>query len=84
MAMTEQQIREALHRSFSNYGTKMRRAGMVLSNSMAVLTKEADLAKLPEGRFAEIAREEMDSADERMRVAVDFIPPLPSTLEQAS
>lgn len=76
MAMSEDQIREAMRRSFSNYATKVRRASLVLSNSLAVLTREADLAKLPQATFDKIAREEMEVAERRMKLEPASVQPI--------
>ncbi len=78
MAMSENQIREAMRQSFSSYATKTRRASLVLGNSLAVLKSEADLAKLAPGAFGVITREEMARSDERMQAdAAAFHPVVP-------
>ena len=66
MAMSEDQIREAMRRSFSAYATVTRRASIVLGGRLAVAKAEAELAKLPPEDFEAIAREEAALADRRM------------------
>lgn len=66
MAISEDQIREAMRKSFSFYTTKMRRASLALGSNLSVLKGEADLAKLGSDAFGRIAREEMSAADQRM------------------
>ncbi len=78
MAMSEDQIRESMRRSFSAYATKMRRASLVLGSNLSVLKNEAELAKLEGDAFGRIAREEMSAADQRMKAdAVTFHPAVP-------
>jgi len=82
MAMSENQIREAMRQSFSSYATKLRRASLVLGNNLAVLKNEAELAKLAPGAFGAIAREEVERSDERMRAdAAAFHPVVPHVSE---
>ncbi|WP_281955444.1 hypothetical protein [Pseudophaeobacter arcticus] len=74
MALTEDEIRASLKEGMSLYATKLHRANLVLGNRLAVLRQEADLAKLPDGRFDQVAREEMEVADRRMKADVVFVP----------
>ncbi|KXF92107.1 hypothetical protein [Phaeobacter inhibens] len=67
MAMTQSEIQTALHRAFSSYATKMRRANLVLGNSLVVLRREAEIAKITPEAFDAMARVEMDQADKRMQ-----------------
>ncbi|WP_405111023.1 hypothetical protein L0Z65_04085 [Phaeobacter sp. BS52] len=67
MAMTQSEIQTALHSAFSSYATKMRRANLVLGNSLVVLRREAEIAKIAPEAFDAMAREEMNQADKRMR-----------------
>ncbi|MFV1464648.1 hypothetical protein VW098_08120 [Phaeobacter sp. JH57H2] len=81
MAMTQSEIRSALHRTFSSYATKLGRANLVLGSNMAVLRREAEIAKLPSAVFDEIAREEMLSADKRMQADAARHPIKPPVVE---
>ncbi|MEP1330127.1 hypothetical protein [Pseudophaeobacter sp.] len=78
MAMSEDQIREAMRQSFSSYATKMRRASLVLGSNLSVLKGEAELAKLAPDTFGRIALEEVDRSERRMKVdAATFHPVIP-------
>ncbi len=78
MAMSENQIREAMRQSFSSYATKLRRASLVLGNNLAVLKNEAELAKLSPGAFGALTREEMGRSEDRMQAdAAAFHPVVP-------
>jgi hypothetical protein len=85
MAMSEDQIRKSMRRSFSAYATKTRRASLVLGNTLSVLRSEAELAKLDAGTFGTIAREEMSHADQRMKAdAATYHPVVPFLSEVSS
>ncbi|UWS78495.1 hypothetical protein N1037_14600 [Phaeobacter sp. G2] len=84
MELTEDEIRASLKEGMSLYATRLHRANLVLGNRLAVLRQEADLAKLPDGRFDQVAREEMEVADRRMRANVQICHPVTSFLQEVS
>ncbi|MEP0153570.1 MAG: hypothetical protein ABJV68_27095 [Paracoccaceae bacterium] len=84
MALTEDEIRASLKEGMSLYATRLHRANLVLGNRLAVLRQEADLAKLPDGRFDQVAREEMEVADRRMRANVQICHPVTPLLQEVS
>jgi hypothetical protein len=84
MALTEDEIRASLKEGMSLYATKLHRANLVLGNRLAVLRQEADLAKLPDGRFDQVAREEMEVADRRMQANVQICHPATPFLQDVS
>lgn len=66
MAMTEDEIREGLRSRFSSFTTKYRRATMMLGSGLQKLQREADLAKIPSADHAQMVREELERAMQRM------------------
>lgn len=84
MALTEDQIRANLKEGMSLYATKLHRANLVLGNRLAVLRQEAELAKLPEGRFTQIASEEMEISSRRMQADVQSFHPVTPFLQEVS
>lgn len=84
MALTEDEIRANLKEGMSLYATKLHRANLVLGNRLAVLRQEAELSKLPEGRFTQIAREEGEAADRRMQSNADSFHPVTPFLQEVS
>ncbi len=66
MAMTKAEIQHEMSRVMSTYATKKRRSELVLSNALAVLGKQAKLARLSEGEFDQIVRAEADVALSRI------------------
>ncbi|KPD10884.1 hypothetical protein [Phaeobacter sp. 11ANDIMAR09] len=84
MSMSEDEIRANLKEGMSLYATKLHRANLVLGNRLAVLRREAEMSKLPEGRFTQIAREEGEAADRRMEANARTFHPVTPFLQEVS
>lgn len=66
MAMNKAQIMESLNTAFGRYVQAQRQENIKLGCKLAVLRNEAKLARLPDGEFDSLAREEMEKAAARM------------------
>lgn len=84
MAKTKIEMRQALHRSFSAYATKQRRASLVLGTRLAVLKLDAGLSKMEPGEFETIARQEMETTLRRMEADTATFHPVVPFLSEVS
>ncbi|AHD03091.1 hypothetical protein [Leisingera methylohalidivorans] len=75
MPTTKDDIRDGLRRSFSVYATRQGRAYRMLGGRLAILKQNAALARISEEEFAELSKEEMERAAQRMEARQqDFHP----------
>ncbi|QBR36049.1 hypothetical protein ETW23_07745 [Leisingera sp. NJS201] len=76
MATTKDDIRDGLRRSFSAYATRQGRAYRMLGGRLAILKQNAALAKISGEEFAELSREEMERAMQRMEAQQQALHPV--------